>query len=87
MILYIITIFSLIFGSISISLMLKYLYLYRNLHTNFKSFLNFVDENYIRKDNVIIHNALVEALQRARQNKYDFEEKAYAQLLQSLKNK
>ena len=85
MIMYVITILSLLFGLFSIYLMLKYLYLYRNLKTNFKSFLKFVDQHYLPKNDIILHNAAIEALEKARQNNSAFEIKAYTKLLQKLK--
>ncbi len=85
MILYVITILSLILCFFSVSLTMKYLYLYRNLRKNFKSFLDFVDKNYIRKNDVILHNATVDALDRAREKNHTFEIKAYMQLLQRIK--
>ena len=80
-----IVLLSLGFGVTSIVLMLKYLYLYRNLRANFKSFLDFVDTNYIRKNDVILHNATVQALERAKEKNHTFEIKAYTKLLQRLK--
>ena len=80
-----IVLLSLGFGVTSIVLMLKYLYLYRNLRANFKSFLDFVEINYIRKDDVFLHNATIDALERAREKNYTFEIKAYTKLLQRLK--
>lgn len=85
MIYLIITILSLAFGIFSIYHYLKYLHLYRNLHTNFKSFVNFVDTNYIRKNDVLLHNATIEALERAREKNRTFEIKAYTKLLERLK--
>lgn len=84
-ILIIISILSLAFGIIATSLMLRYLYLYRNLHKNFKSFLNFVDTKYISKKDVILYNATVEALQMAKDKNNMFEVKAYSKLLERLK--
>lgn len=81
----IIILLSFTFGIISIVLMLRYLYLYRNLRSNFKSFLDFVDMNYIRKNDVILHNATIQALERAKERNHTFEIKAYTKLLQRLK--
>lgn len=80
-----IVLLSLAFGITSTVLMLRYLYLYRNLRANFKSFLDFVDRNYIRKNDVFLHNATIDALERAREKNYTFEIKAYTKLLQRLK--
>ena len=80
-----IVLLSLGFGVTSIVLMLKYLYLYRNLRANFKSFLDFVETNYIRKDDVFLHNATIDALERAREKDRKFEIKAYTKLLERLK--
>ena len=80
-----ISLLSLGFGVTSIVLMLKYLYLYRNLRANFKSFLDFVETNYIRKDDVFLHNATIDALERAKEKNYTFEIKAYTKLLKRLK--
>ena len=80
-----IVLLSLGFGITSIVLMLKYLYLYRNLRANFKSFLDFVETNYIRKNDVFLHNATIDALERAREKNYTFEIKAYTKLLERLK--
>jgi len=81
----VVTILSLVFAIVAICYARKYLYLYRNLHTNFKSFVNFVDTNYIRKDDVLLHNATVQALEMAREKNRVFEIKAYTKLLQRLK--
>ena len=80
-----IVLLSLGFSVTSIILMLKYLYLYRNLRANFKSFLDFVDTNYIRKNDVILHNATIQALERAKERNHIFEIKAYTKLLERLK--
>lgn len=85
MITIIVILLSLAFGIFSTVLMLKYLYLYRNIRANFKSFLDFVDMNYIRKNDVILHNATVQALERAKEKDHVFEIKAYTKLLQRLK--
>ena len=79
------TFLSLLFGIVSCFFAVRYKYLYSNLRVNFKSFLTFVDKHYIRKSNVILHNAVVEALDGAEKNNYTFEIKAYRKLLQSLK--
>ena len=85
MILFLITFLSLLFGIVSCFFAVRYKYLYHNLRTNFKSFLTFVDKHYIRKNDVILHNAVVEALEGAEKNNFAFEIKAYKKLLQSLK--
>ena len=85
MIMLVITILSLTTAIVALCLMLKYLHLYRNLHTNFKSFLSFVDSRYINKNDVILHNATIEALDRARERGHTFEIKAYEKLLARLK--
>lgn len=84
-ILIIISILSLAFAIVSIGLMFKYLYLYRNLYNNFKSFLKFVDNKYISKKDIVLYNATIEALEQAREKNNTFEIKAYTRLLERLK--
>ena len=81
----IISILVLIYAIAATHFGLKYLYLYRNLYKNFKSFLNFVEDRYIEKKDVILHNATVEALDRAREKGNKFEIRAYEKLLERLK--
>ena len=83
----IITILSLACAIVFVSLALKYLYLYRNIRANFKSFLDFVDTKYISKDDVVLYNATVEALEQAREKNNTFEIKAYTRLLKRLREK
>lgn len=80
-----ITVISLVFGFSFLFLALRYLYMYRNLKANFKSFLNFVDTKYILKNDVILYNATIEALTRAREKHNAFEIKVYSKLLERLK--
>lgn len=80
-----ITVISLIFGFSFLYLALRYLYLYRNLRANFKSFLTFVDTKYIPKNDIILYNATVEALTGAKEKHNAFEIKAYSKLLERLK--
>lgn len=83
----IITILSLACLIVFISLTLRYLYLYRNIRSNFKSFLDFVDTKYISKNDVVLYNATVEALEQAREKNNIFEIKAYTRLLERLREK
>ena len=80
-----ITCLSLVLTVFFLSKYLKYLNLYRNLRSNFNSFLDFVDKKYIRKNDVYLRNATIEALKIAKERKRKFEIKAYTKLLKRLK--
>lgn len=60
-------------------------FMYKNLRKNFKLYMKFVENKYIEKDNVILHNAIIDALCNAINNNYVFEEKAYKELLERIK--
>lgn len=60
-------------------------FMYKNLRKNFKNYIKFVENKYIEKNNVILHNAIIDALCNAIDNNYIFEEKAYKELLQRVK--
>lgn len=81
----IIVILSLACAIASFSYAMKYLYLYRNLRKNFKSFLKFVDTKYILKNDVTLINATIEALEQAREKNNTFEIKTYTKLLERLR--
>ena len=71
---------------LSVSCALYYKYLYVNLHRNFKSYMTNVDRKYIAVD-VILHNAVYEAYESAKEKGSAFEEKAYEQLYKKIKSK
>lgn len=71
---------------LSVSCALYYKCLYVNLHRNFKSYMTNIDRKYIEVD-VILHNAIYEAYESAKEKGNTFEEKAYEQLYKKIKTK
>ena len=71
---------------ISISVATYYKYLYANLHRNFKKYQSYIDKRYIEV-NVVLQNAVMEALEQAVDKENDFEVKAYTELFKKVKGK
>lgn len=71
---------------ISVSSVIFYKTKYINLRRNFNSYINNVERKTIKAD-VILHNAILEALDQAREKNNKFEEKAYSDLLEKMKGK
>jgi len=75
----------LIVGIIFCVILSTYFYcLYKNLKINFRHYIEFVEDKYIEKNNVILHNAVVEALYNSINHHEVFEEKAYKELLDQI---
>ena len=70
----------------SISIAIYYHYLYANLHRNFKQYMTDVDRKYVEVD-VILHNAVSEAIDQAKEKNNNFELKAYTELFNKIKGK
>lgn len=70
----------------SVSTALYYRALYSNLHRNFKQYISETERHNIKVD-VILHNAVLEALEQAEEKGNNFEIKAYTDLLNRLKGK
>jgi len=71
---------------LAITIASYYKYLYMNLKRNFKKYQVYVDRKYI-ESNVILQNAICEALEQAIEKDNKFEIKAYTDLFNKIKRK
>lgn len=72
---------------ISIIFSLKYSGKYLIEKQKYSSFKKNVEKEYIKKDNIILQNAVFEALIQAEEKNNSFEKNAYKKLLKELKNR
>jgi len=71
---------------ISIIFSLKYSSKYLIEKQKYNSFRKNVEKEYIKKNNIVLQNAVYEALIQAEEKNNSFEKKAYKKLLKELKD-